>query len=275
MHDQQPKKIHLLETNTFTRIYRDGRAERGEDRMLTEHTVEIFVNAYYAGKVPCTPQYIKELVIGWVNSEGFAASPADISSVDMDADAARAYVTVRYSGTDSSTGNDERSTGTQSEPDARSISAMPWSMTAEMKPVRPVNWEPEWIYRLAEDFEIQLPLREQTMAAHNCRLAKPDKNRQIEILFRCEDIGRHSAIDKAIGWGIENNIDLRKCVIFTSGRVSRAMAVKAVRAGVPILAGKGTISKSAVDLAVSKNLTLIGYSGSESLCVFTAPMLQL
>lgn len=93
----------------------------------------------------------------------------------------------------------------------------------------------------------------------------------MEILFRCEDIGRHSAIDKAIGWAMRNDVDLTNCVLFTSGRVSRAMVQKVIRAGIPVMAGKGTISKRAVELARSCDLTLIGYTKPDSMAVFTQP----
>lgn len=232
----------LLETNRFRKITSDGSESDGSDSMLVETNVEIWVNEEKAGITPCTPQNIVELVIGWINSEGYINGPDDIDSISLSEDGERADILVK-----------------------------PYTRRYNPVPVRPIEWNKEWIFRLAEDFEVILPLRRETMAAHNCRIARGSSDGGIDILYRCEDIGRHSAIDKAVGWAIRNRIDVTDCVLFTSGRVSRAMVQKVIRAGIPVMAGKGTISKSAVKMAEENSLTLIGYSNKDSICIFTEP----
>lgn len=230
----------LLETNRFRKVSADGNETVGSDSMLVETSVEIRVNGEKAGIVPCTPQNITELVIGWLNAEGYINGPDSIDSIELSDDGEVANALVK-----------------------------PYSRLYPMNPVEPVEWKKEWIFRLAEDFEIIMPLREETMAAHNCRIARGLPDGDVDILFKCEDIGRHSAIDKVIGWAIRNRIDMTDCILFTSGRVSRAMVQKVIRAGIPVMAGKGTISKSAVKLAEENRLTLIGYSRKDSICIFT------
>lgn len=78
------------------------------------------------------------------------------------------------------------------------------------------------------------------------------------ILFRCEDIGRHNALDKAIGYGIRNGLDLKNAVLFTSGWIPTDMVMKTVLAGIPVLAGRSVPTKEAVELARKYRLTLIG-----------------
>lgn len=236
-------ELPLVETNGFMRVKADGSREEGSDYMLLENSLEIFVNGLYAGTVPCTPQYMTELVLGWLRAEGFINSLQEVSSVDVSADGTRAEVTlVQLPG----------KAGGRNRP----------------VPVNPIPWKKEWIFLLARDFEEIMPLRRETMAAHNCRLAR-GRGDDVEILFKCEDIGRHSAIDKVIGWAMRNGVDMKDCILFTSGRVSREMVKKVIRAGIPVMAGKGTISGRAVQLAKANSLTLIGYARQESLCIFT------
>ena len=241
-------ELPLVETNGFMRVKADGSREEGSDYMLLENSLEIFVNGLYAGTVPCTPQYLAELVLGWLRAEGFINSLQEVSSVDVSADGTRAEVTL--------------------------ADVLPGQFAVNESgryrpvPVNPIPWKKEWIFLLARDFEEIMPLRRETMAAHNCRLARVSGN-ESEILFKCEDIGRHSAIDKVIGWAMRNGVDTKDCILFTSGRVSREMVKKVIRAGIPVMAGKGTISGRAVQLAKANSLTLIGYARQESLCIFT------
>ena len=241
-------ELPLVETNGFMRVKADGSREEGSDYMLLENSLEIFVNGLYAGTVPCTPQYLAELVLGWLRAEGFINSLQEVSSVDVSADGTRAEVTL--------------------------ADVLPGQFAVNESgryapvPVKPIPWKKEWIFALAKDFEEILPLRRETMAAHNCRLAR-GRGDDVEILFKCEDIGRHSAIDKVIGWAMRNGVDTKDCILFTSGRVSREMVKKVIRAGIPVMAGKGTISGRAVQLAKANSLTLIGYARQESLCIFT------
>ena len=80
----------------------------------------------------------------------------------------------------------------------------------------------------------------------------------MEVLYRSEDAGRHSALDKAIGWAMLKGIDLSRCLLMTSGRISTRMAYKAVNAGAGALGGKGTVTADAVKAARDAGMVLIG-----------------
>lgn len=69
------------------------------------------------------------------------------------------------------------------------------------------------------------PLHGVTFATHSCLLARRD-----EILFSCEDIGRHNALDKVIGYALRHQIDLTECMVYSSGRIPTDMAMKAIYA---------------------------------------------
>lgn len=87
-----------------------------------------------------------------------------------------------------------------------------------------------------------------------------------------EDIGRHNAVDKVIGWAVQQGrIPLSGTVLLVSGRVSFEITQKAVMAGIPILAAVSAPSSLAVDLAAQAGLTLIAFLRGESMNVYTRP----
>lgn len=86
-----------------------------------------------------------------------------------------------------------------------------------------------------------------------------------------EDIGRHNAIDKAVGYCLLRGIALHDKILLTSGRASYEMATKAVRVGIPIIASVSAPTSLAVQLAEDRGLTLIGYLRGGRMNVYTHP----
>ena len=132
---------------------------------------------------------------------------------------------------------------------------------------------------MANKAKENLELSMKAFRENNESLVKKVYDNEKLITIR-EDVARHNAMDKSIGYCLLNNIDLKDKIIFVSGRISCEMILKAAKAGIPIgipaFAVFSIISKSAPtnlsrEIAQKLNITLAGFVRGERMNIYTEP----
>ena len=106
----------------------------------------------------------------------------------------------------------------------------------------------------SELFDTPGDLFQSTGCAHSCALVTDG-----QVQCYREDIGRHNALDKVIGYALKNGIPISKSIIFSSGRISQDYLEKVIKAGFKIVVSRAAVTASAVALARKENITMLGF----------------
>lgn len=214
-------------------------------QLMSEHSMDIFIQNAPILTVTCTPLNLPELVAGRLLTEQMV-DPANLKEIRISEDGRRADVFLHQD---------------------RSIPAkllLTSQLIESLKPVASAAWTREQIFQYAEDFENDNAFHRSVRSAHGTCLFSGNK-----CLFKTKDISRHNTLDKIIGYALLNQIDLSKCAILSSGRVPLDMISKVIAAGIPLCITKKTPSREAALLAEKYHVTLIGKAEADYFELYT------
>lgn len=219
----------------------------GTERTLAaEHAAAILVNEQPAFRVVCTPELLPQLALGRLLTEGWITAADEVERVAVCAQGLKISVQLRHPlAAAEQVGQEVPSCCTDNLTLASPVRLPP------LAPVPQREIPAAWVDALADAMGQGLPLYRATHAVHSCLLLRAGK-----ILYRCEDLGRHNALDKAVGCALTEGVPLAECVLFTSGRVPVDMVRKAIRAGVPALVSKSMPTVQSLELAEEYGLKL-------------------
>jgi FdhD protein len=236
--------------------YATVRAPGLEDEVAVEEPLEIRVDAHPLAVTMRTPGDDEELALGFLFGEGLIDGPR-AASVTLDANTVEVEGPLRR-------GPDSRSFYTTSSCGVCGKGALEEVAVHAPRARRGPTIGRDLLAALPD--RLRQPTFARTGGLHASGLFTPDG----ELLVVREDVGRHNALDKVIGYALRNAmVPLHPNVICVSGRLSFELVQKAAVAQAPILVGVGAPSSLAVRLADDRGLTLAGFARNGRVNVYT------
>lgn len=121
------------------------------------------------------------------------------------------------------------------------------------------------VYALLENLRQYNEVYKRAGAVHGCALC----SQKGEILFFCEDVGRHNAVDAIAGYMWLNAIEGRDKIFYTTGRLTSEMVIKAAQMEIPVVLSRSGITQMGLDLARQAGITLIARATGKHFLVYT------
>lgn len=241
------------------RMFSDGTSKIIEDDMLLEHRMELEVDGFREALVVFTPAEEELWALGNLFCRRKIESLNDVKSIEV---LPHKIVVERLN----------KLPGWELE--ARFLHTASGAFLAERRNTLasslrlPISWQISFESLMSGiDWIAEAPLFQKTGSVHVVALISPEG----EKLYRTEDVGRHNAIDKAIGWLLKNVIKPSQVALITSGRLPEDMVIKGLGAGLPLMASISAATAQGVEAAKEGNMTLIGFARGGRFNVYSAP----
>jgi FdhD protein len=267
-------------TKTRIKVIEGGGVRSRLDSVATEEPLEIRLNGSgFSGRVAVTmrtPGSDYELAAGFLFSEGLITSLDEIAEigycVDRDVVGDQQYnvVTVDlrpHHHVDATLVN--RQFGMTSACGVCGKESLDQIERRGITPVSPgPSITPELLYSFPEKLRNAQGIFDATGGLHAAGLFTAEG----KLLALREDVGRHNAVDKLIGWALlQGKLPLNDQIVMVSGRTSFEIAQKCAAAGVPILCAVSAPSSLAIDLAKRFRMTLIGFLRGDRFNIYAGP----
>jgi FdhD protein len=248
------------------RIDAAGTRQRAGDELAVEEPLEMRVDGEALAVTMRTPGEDEELAAGFLAGEGLIGAHGEIASVGLTEDLAANVVEVRTTGGLRRDPSAERRFSMTSACGVCGKAALEFVRRESPPAERGSAVEPELVLRLPEATRRVQPGFERTGGLHATALFEPDG----EMLVLREDVGRHNAMDKAIGaMLLAGRYPLGGVLACLSGRAGFELVQKASVAGMAGVVSVGAPSTLAVELAAERHMLLCGFVRGTSFNVYS------
>jgi FdhD protein len=241
-----------------------GTSKKVVDRVAEETPLHLFVNTTHWATILCTPSNLKELAVGHLLSEGILKNVNEIEEITLKETKNSCYVKLKPQ----INAGDRISL---SRLHARVVtsacgSGSPYQYTGKMPQVTSnFQVKAQTISNSVNQLNFKAELFRQTGGVHVAAIY----NIEGSLIELAEDVGRHNAVDKAIGMAALKHVDFDHCFLALSGRLSGDVAFKASNVGLPIVASLAAALSSGIEMAKATNLTLVGFVRGKRMNVYT------
>jgi len=231
----------------------DGKCEKGEHEVIEEAPMALFVNGRHAMTAMMSPVQLEDFVTGYLYTEQIIRGVDEIESIRIEKNRMSVITKNLFKVLGPKKTILSGCGGSTSYIDTEKLPKITSDYTISTADIRD-----------AAKAVLNSELHMKTGGIHIVALL--DK---ANVLSASEDIGRHNALDRVIGYGLRNAIDLSKTWVIVSGRISSEMVRKCLIAGIPIIVSRGATTTLAVETAEKTGLTVVGFVRSSKMVVYT------
>lgn len=243
-----------------------GHAEAVEDSIVTEYPVTVKINGQEFATMVCTPEFIEDMVIGFLASEGIIRKYEDIEKIWIQEAEGFVHVTTTKINPYYRDFQSKRYITSCCGMSRQGFVFVNDALTAKkMEDIR-VKISIDDCFRLMNEMQQSADTFHHTGGVHNAALC--DAN---GIVLSRMDIGRHNALDKIYGYCLKNDIPIGDKIIVFSGRISSEILLKVAKIGCEVILSKSAPTELALQLAEQLGITTIGFIRNQSLNVYTCP----
>ena len=256
-------------------LQKDGSKNSLLDNVAVEEPLEIRLSlegfTLRVATTMRTPGNDEELALGFLWSEGVIREIESIQSVKRSTDP-RLEVSENVIIVDLSAGTQvdwrrlDRRTDVQSSCGICGRQSLQILKNLELSQPKGAPWPEDLsLGTLSEQLSGSQNMFQKTGGVHASGLFNYDGN----LICLREDVGRHNALDKVVGWGLDQKLlPAENTILLVSGRISFELVQKALLAGIPNLVGIGAPSSLAIELAKEFDMTLLGFLRENSVNVY-------
>ena len=224
------------------------------DQVVVEEPLQIVVDGRSVAVTMRTPGHDAELALGFLRTEGVITSVDQVSHIDVDSRDNHALVFLA----DGSAVDFEKLTRHVFSASSCGLcgKATIDAVTQDL-PSLPDGaiFPKDSLLRAPEMLAGAQSVFARTGGLHAAGIFSPDGTMHVVR----EDIGRHNAVDKVLGWSMQADLDPGNCFLLVSGRVSFEIMQKALAGGIPLVAAISAPSSLAIEFAKKANQTLVAF----------------